>query len=133
MAFVFSSRIRFVDTDASGRIHFSALFRHLEAAEIEFFRNVGMSYTQAFETGLSLPRVHVEADYLAELVYDDEIHIEVQVEKVGQSSIILLFDVRKVEGAVLAGKGKFVMVCMDRSTGRPVPLPHGIREALAKA
>ena len=33
------SRIRFVDTAASGRIHYTAIFRHFETAEFEFMRS----------------------------------------------------------------------------------------------
>ena len=31
--FRFETRIRFIDTDASGRIHYTAMFRYFESAE----------------------------------------------------------------------------------------------------
>jgi len=36
--FRYETRIRFVDTDASGRIHYTSLFKFFEAAETELFR-----------------------------------------------------------------------------------------------
>jgi YbgC/YbaW family acyl-CoA thioester hydrolase len=95
MAFTWHSRIRVVDTDVSTRIHYSALFRHLEAAETEFLRSLGLEYSRWFAMGLSLPRVHVEADYLAPLSFDDEIDTEVRVERIGESSLTLGFRVVK--------------------------------------
>ena len=34
-------RVAFPDTDASGRIHFTAMLRYFESAEIEFLRSFG--------------------------------------------------------------------------------------------
>ena len=48
--FSWRTRIRFIDTDASQRIHYTALFRHFEAAEEEFLRSFGQSFLSA-ETG----------------------------------------------------------------------------------
>ncbi len=90
-AFVFETRIRFIDTDASGRIHYTCLFRYFEAAEIEFFRTMGF---RTFREDVSFPRVHVECDYRLALLYDDLIQIEVRLTKVGGSSVRLEFRVR---------------------------------------
>ncbi len=38
--FRFKTRIRFIDTDTSGRIHYTAMFRYFESAEIEFMRTL---------------------------------------------------------------------------------------------
>jgi 4-hydroxybenzoyl-CoA thioesterase/acyl-CoA thioester hydrolase len=132
MAFHWRSRIRVVDTDVSTRIHYSALFRHLEAAETEFLRSLKLDYLRWFERGLSLPRVRVEADYLASLTFDDEIDIEVQVERIGQSSLTFGFRVLKIESGEEAARGRLVGVCMDIASGKSTPIPADIREALER-
>jgi acyl-CoA thioester hydrolase len=123
--FVWESRIRFVDTDASGRIHYTALFRHFEAAEFEFLRSLGCSYV-TLEGGY--PRVHVECDYLAALRCDDIISTAVTVDRVGGTSFTLSFSV-SLEGRQ-AAKGKITVVCIDRETQRPTPLPDRLSECL---
>ena len=128
--FTWRSRIRFADTDGSTRIHYSALFRHLEAAETEFLRSVGLDYSRWFAMGLSVPRVHVEADYLASLVFDDEIDIEVRLERLGESSFTLGFWVVKVPGGEEAARGRLVGVCMNRGDGKSTQFPPDIRRAL---
>jgi len=35
-------RVAWIDTDAGGRIHFTAAFRYAEAAETELMRSVGL-------------------------------------------------------------------------------------------
>jgi acyl-CoA thioester hydrolase len=118
--FVWKSRIRFVDTDASRRIHYTALFRHFEAAEDEFFRALGHPYDMEHSAAV-YPRVHVEADYTAALVYDDAVDIEVLVERLGRSSYTLAFRVMKT-GAE-AARGKITVVCMDPRTQRSREIP----------
>ena len=124
--FIWESRIRFVDTDASGRINYTALFRHFEGAEFEFLRSLGCSYV-TLEGGY--PRVHVECDYLAALRCDDIIWTAVTVDRVGGTSFTLAFSV-SVEGR-LAAKGKITVVCIDRMTQRPRPLPERLSQSLS--
>lgn len=128
--FFWRSRVRFVDTDFSTRIHYSALFRHLEIAETEFLRSLGLEYARWFAMGLSVPRVHVEADYLAALTFEDEIDIEVRVERVGGASFTLGFRVVKVATGEAAARGRLVAVCMDVKSGKSTSIPPVIRQAL---
>lgn len=132
-AFTLRSRVRFVDTDFSTRIHYSALFRHFEIAETEFFRSLSVGYTHWFDRGFSMPRVHVEADYLVPLVFDDEIDVEVRIERIGESSIALAFRVIKIDGGVEAARGRIVGVCIDVNSGKSTPIPADIRKALEQA
>jgi acyl-CoA thioester hydrolase len=126
--FIWESRIRFVDTDASGRIHYTALLRHFEAAEFEFLRAIGCSYLSFTPEEGGFPRVHIECDYLAALRCEDVISIAVTVERVGRTSYTLAFSA--VKSGLVAGNGKIVVVCMDRETQRPKPLPARLSQAL---
>ena len=121
MAFVFSSRVRFVDTDASGRIHYTAMLKHFEYAEQEFFRFLGFTYKEPHGLGYGFPRVHVECDYTAFVAYDDLLSITVTVERIGRTSFTLAFDAA-VEGKPVA-RGKIVIVCVDVATRQSRPFP----------
>ncbi|MBV8552664.1 MAG: acyl-CoA thioesterase [Acidobacteriaceae bacterium] len=124
--FRFQTRIRFIDTDASGRIHYTAMFRYFESAELEYMRALGLLYGTA---GIALPRVHVECDFVLAIVYDDLVDIEVCLTKLGRSSIRL--DFRTLKGEELAARGAVVIVCMDKKTQRAVELPAEFRKVLA--
>lgn len=121
-------RIRFVDTDASGRIHYTAMFRHFEAAEQEFLRDLGVPYADPGFRDVSFPRVHVECDFLAEIRYDDLIDVELTVDRVGTSSFTISFGVNVANRP--SAKGKITVVCIDKSTHRSSPIPDRLREAL---
>ncbi len=126
--FVFETRIRFIDTDASGRIHYTCMFRYFESAEIEFMRMLGISYRPS---EIAFPRVHVECDYRLPLVHDDLIRIEVCLTKLGRSSARLEF--RTFKGGDIAANGVIIIVCMDRRTERAVEIPDDLRAKLAPA
>ena len=64
-----SSRVAWVDTDAGGRIHFTAAFRWAELAETALIRRLGL----IDETWGDYPRRKVEAEYLKVLRFEDEI------------------------------------------------------------
>jgi acyl-CoA thioester hydrolase len=124
--FRFQTRIRFIDTDASGRIHYTAMFRYFESAEIEFVRESGLVYGKG---GYAFPRVHVECDFLLAIVHDDLIEIEVFLTRLGRSS--MRFEFRTMKSGELAAKGVIVIACMDIRTQRAVPIPEDLRQKLA--
>jgi YbgC/YbaW family acyl-CoA thioester hydrolase len=65
-------RVNWVDTDASGLIHYTAALRYFEVAEHALMRKLFARADGTAERTFMLPRVHVEADYRAPLRYPDE-------------------------------------------------------------
>ena len=131
MPFTWPSTVRFVDTDASGRIHYTAMLRHFEAAEHEFLEHLGCSYQAGRGFDVDFPRVHVEVDFMIPLSYNDRIEVQVSVERIGKTSFTLAFL------TLLAGqpatKGRIVVVAIDRQARKPVPVPERMLECLRKA
>ena len=130
-SFVWQSRVRFVDTDASRRIHYTAMLRHFEAAEFEFLRSLGVPYAGAGAGPLSYPRARIECDYLGPVSYDDLLDVAVHIDRVGSSSFTLAFEA-SVAGRP-AARGKIVVVCMHRDTQKSHPLPEDFAAALRRA
>lgn len=132
VAFKWRLRVRFSDTDATGRIHYSAMFRFMEAAEDEFLRSLGLPYAAVEKARkVSFPRVHVEAQFMAPLHYDDVVDMEVTVERVGETAFTLYFDASK-EGAPVA-RGRVTAVCVSLETERAILLPAELSDALRKS
>jgi YbgC/YbaW family acyl-CoA thioester hydrolase len=131
-AFVWNTRVRYADTDTSGRIHYTSLFRYFEAAEQEFLRAIRHAYSgqHSGQSGAEIgwPRVHAECDVSGPLVFDDEIGVEVSVSRLGNSSFELSFRILKEDRE--HAHGRVVIVCLDRKTQRSRPLPVEFAEAL---
>ncbi len=117
-------RVAWIDTDAGGRIHFTAVFRWAEAAETGLYRKLGL----LGERRGDYPRRHVEADYLRVLVFDDEVEITLRVESVGHTSIRYSWDV--LHDGEIAVTGSHVIVCVDED-GRPMQVDDRTRAELS--
>ena len=120
---VYRTRVAWVDTDAGGRIHFTAAFRWAEAAETALGRALGL-----LGEWPDLPRRAVEAEYLNVLRFEDEIEIELRPERVGRTSITYVWEIRRDGEVCVRGRHTAVHVGAD---GRPAPLPDALRRALA--
>jgi acyl-CoA thioester hydrolase len=119
------SRVAWVDTDAGGRIHFTAAFRWAEAAETSLLRSLGLLTDWG-----DYPRRAVEAEYLAVLRFEDEFEIELAPERVGSSSITYGWEIRRDGEVCIRGRHTVVHVDAD---GTPAPLTPEARRALEGA
>ena len=132
-------RVPFHDVDSTGRIHFTAMLRYMEIAEHELRRSIGFPQATSFP-GIAFPRVHVACDFRGAVRYDDEVAIDVRVERVGHSSWTVAFSARvtqeagnrgQKETAPIVAEGRITMVAMDPKTERAIPLPDDLHTALA--
>ena len=81
--------VEWVDTDASGHQHNSAIMRWVEAAEAELFRILELP-----DYFPSAPRVQQVVNYKAKLWFGERVTASVKVEKLGRTSLTLAFEVR---------------------------------------
>ncbi len=112
-----------MDTDAGGRIHFTAVFRWVEAAETALMRRL-----ELMEGWGNFPRRHVEADYLKVLVFEDEVEVRLRVERIGSTSISYGWDLVKDGEPYVSGSHTVVHV---DERGRPAELPDRLRARLS--
>jgi YbgC/YbaW family acyl-CoA thioester hydrolase len=116
------TRVAWVDTDAGGRIHFTAVFRWAEAAETALMRRLGL-----LDEWSNYPRRRVEADYLNVLVFEDELEVRLRVERLGRTSITYAWEIAK-DGELYV-QGRHTVVHVDEQ-GRATELPASVRAAL---
>jgi acyl-CoA thioester hydrolase len=117
-------RVGWIDTDASGRIHFTVAFRWAEAAESGLYREVGLLREERGDC----PRRQVEAEYRRPLVFDDEADVTIRVESVGRTSVRFAWEV--VHEGEIAITGGHTVVQVD-GDGRPAPLGERTRSLLS--
>ena len=116
-------RVAWVDTDAGGRIHFTAAFRWAEVAETALMRGLGL-----IDGWGSYPRRHVEADFHKVLRFEDEIEVRLRVDGIGTTSVTYAWTVSKDDEVCV--EGRHTVVHVDEE-GRPEPLPDRVRAAFS--
>lgn len=125
--FRIARRIEFADTDASGRAHFAAVLRHVEAAEHDCLRHAGVPVGD--EEG-AWPRVRVECEFLRPLCFGEEITVVLRLASSGVSSLTWGFTVEAA--GTPAARGTLITVLVDEE-GRPREVPADWRHRLAGA
>jgi acyl-CoA thioester hydrolase len=70
--------------------------------------------------------------FTAALVFPEPVEAGLRVAHLGTSSVRYEIGLFGAGGDVVAATGWFVHVFVDRETRRPVPIPEGIRAALAR-
>ncbi len=81
--------VEWVDTDASGHQHNSAILRWVEAAEGELFRQL-----QLPDYFPSAPRVQQVVNYTAKLWFGQRVRATVKITALGRTSLTMGFEVR---------------------------------------
>jgi YbgC/YbaW family acyl-CoA thioester hydrolase len=115
------TRVAWADTDAGGRIHFTAVFRWVEAAETALMRRLGL-----LDEWGNYPRRRVEVDYRKVLVFEDEIEVRLRVVRVGTTSITYAWAIARDSETYV--DGRHTVVHVDEQ-GRPAELPAAVRTA----
>ena len=95
--------VRFGETDAAGVVHFLELFRWCHETWEESLEKYGIVLQEIFPTtqintsqlDVALPVVHCEANYFQPLYVGDTINIELNPEKINDSSFVLRFKFQK--------------------------------------
>ena len=113
MTFKTEMRVQWFDMDRADVVYFGNYFRFFTAAEDEFLRSIGMSYTllkDKYKVGLA--RVEAQCRYIRAAKYEDliEVHIIPKLE----NEIFLIFEFRilRKEGQVLLAEGKVRAACV---------------------
>ena len=132
-------RVEFRDTDAAGIMHFSAYFTCMEEVEHELLRSLGTSVVTPLDPAdptqgrLSWPRVSAECQYVDSARFEDVLDIEVDVARIGTSSVTYHFRF-SVDGREIA-HGSLTSVCCRFAAGQPpeaLPMADRLRQQLAE-
>lgn len=98
-------RVRYSETDKMGVSYYANYLVWFEVARSEYFRSLGLEYTELEKEGIFLPVVEARCSYHAPTRYDDEIVVKTKVDKVGRASIAFSYEILRKKDKVLACEG----------------------------
>ncbi|MBI3981972.1 MAG: acyl-CoA thioesterase [Gemmatimonadetes bacterium] len=129
--FVVDEYVRWSDVDYAGIIFYGSYVRFFEIAETELFRAAGVPYREVFDRfDMWLPRAHLSCDFTYPARLDDRLRVAAYFTRFGNSSIRINFDVWHAAARQLAAAAHEVLVCVNRGTLRPRPLPADLKSLL---
>ena len=127
--FAIPIRVYYEDTDAGGIVYYANYLRFMERARSDWLRHHGVDATSLREDHqlmLVVARAHV--DYKVPAQLDDELTVNVIVERVRRVSIELAQQVKR--GTELLCSAAVRVGCISTSELRPRPLPPSVLGAL---
>jgi len=131
--FIIEEYVRWSDVDFAGIIFYGSYVRFFEIAETELFRHCGLAYAEMFDRyNVFLPRKAVHSEFYWPARLDNRLRVAAYVGRVGNKSMTLNFDVLRDGSDELCAAGWMVLVCVDRKSLKPQPLPAGLVTALAQ-
>ena len=134
MHFRSKQKIRFGDIDRAGIVYYPRFLHYFHVALEEFFDNsLCIGYpSMVNQHNIGLPTVHLETDFKGPLRYGDKIEVEVNVLKLGNSSIRFGYRVFRQGEDTPRVTGHNITVCVNMETFEKTRIPDFLRECLEK-
>lgn len=131
--FVWPVRVYIEDTDLGGIVYYANYLRFMERARTEFFRQANIEQGPLVQKhDLALVVRSASIDYLSPARMDDELQVSVTV--VEQKRASWIFSQSIYRAGEKSNKplctGQVRIACINYSSGRPVPIPTDVIEAL---
>ena len=130
-AFRHRIRVRYNECDAQGAAFNANYLVFCDVSITELWRDAFGSYDKALEEwGLDLVVGEANIRYLKPARFDDELDVDVTVEKLGTTSMTLRFDASCGLDAVAQGRSRYVFV--DLASGAKHKIPDDVRSVLER-
>ena len=124
-------RVRYAETDQMGYVYHGNYAAYFEVARTEAFRQLGIRYRDLESQGVGMPVGELHTRFRRPARYDDLLTIRVLLRELAENSRVKFeYEIRN-EADELLTEGFTLMVFVNATTGRPVPIPASVREKLA--
>lgn len=131
---IYKTTITLEDTDAAGILFFANQFSIIHRAYENYMSEIGyplQAFLNSNDLDIILPIVHASSDYVQPVVLGDTIIIELNIEKVSQSSFIVKYNLKN-QNNVLIGNAKTVHVAVNKSSKMKSRLPEKLMKKLSE-
>ena len=130
MAFTSVQKIRFDDVDGAGIVYYPRFLHLCHAAFEDFFDAAApVSYPDLIAVRRrGFPTVKIESDFKAPLAYGDTAIVTLAIEKVGTSSVVSRYEIRRKSDAMLCMTAAITTVLVGLDDMRPRPLTDELRK-----
>ena len=128
MPFVHRLRVRFHECDPQGVVFYARYFAYVDVALTEMWREAFGSYGDVVAAGTDVVVVEAAATFLASARFDDDLDVELRVDRLGTTSMAMATAIRR-DGEALV-EGRVVHVFVGTATMAKKPIPDHMRTRL---
>ncbi len=116
-------RVRYGETDQMGYVYYGNYAQFFEVGRVEWLRTLGVSYKSLEESGIMLPVIQLNINYMKPAKYDDLLTITTIMTKKPLVKIEFDFEVRNEKNDLLT-TGFTSLVFMDMKKNKPIKAPQ---------
>lgn len=132
--YVHRLRVRYGETDQMGVVHHANYLLYLEEARTEYMRSLGCAYGELERAGIGLPVRRAELRYRSPALYEEELAVEVWVERLKAASLTFAYRVLRAADGELLSEATVELACVRLTAHprKPCMLPEDVRARLAE-
>lgn len=124
-------QIRWGDMDARGHVNNVIFFQYAESARVAYFAALEVERIKHNPNeGTILGRA--DMNFRRQMHYPGTVLATANTTKISRRSMIMTYVLRDAENGEVVADGESVMVWIDYSTGKAVPIPDTMVEAVAR-
>ena len=116
---IYIHRVNYYETDKMGITHHSNYIRWMEEARADYLKSLGYGLRRLEANGITSPVVSVECRYKQTTTFDDEIKIEVAIEKYNSVKLELSYIMTELATGTVVLTAKSAHCFIDEK-GRPI-------------
>jgi acyl-CoA thioester hydrolase len=120
-------RVRYRDVYSAGVVLNARYLDICDEAFTEFFRALGFTSADLSAVPFDGALAHMDATFVSPSTVDDVLDMDVVCERVGSSSLVLVYTLTREDQEVFRGVARYVNV---NDAGRPTRIPDAIRGAV---
>ena len=113
-----------------GVVYYANYLVWFEIGRTDLLRNIGWSYREMEQAGVSLPVIEAHCDYHRPARYDDELDVQTEGRMLSPVRMEFTYQIVRREDRVVAASGRTVHAALDPS-GKPCRLPERVRQVFA--
>jgi YbgC/YbaW family acyl-CoA thioester hydrolase len=122
--FTIEHRIPWADVDLAKIVYFPRYFGYFEMAELEWYRQQGLSYENMLEEmDVWMPRVAAHCNYRAPARLAELVSVEMYLERLGRTSYTFGFNAYRLPERAHLADGNIVIATVGRESFRATPIP----------
>ncbi|MBO6846482.1 MAG: acyl-CoA thioesterase [Maricaulis sp.] len=132
MSFTHRHKVGFADVDPAGIVFYPRYFEMINATIEDWFRSIGYGFDQMImQDGFGVPTATIQVDFKAPSRLDDLVELELQLVRLGRSSIGLQINIQ-CEGELRAVVQQ-TLVFIRMEGNKPVRIPDSLRAGIERS
>jgi acyl-CoA thioester hydrolase len=123
------TRIRYYETDQMGVVYHGNYAQFFEMGRTEWLRSLGLSYKDMENSGLMLPVIAINFNFIKSALYDDVLTIHTFLKKEPLVKIEFTYEIKNQNNELIC-TGSSVLAFMQIKTMKPTRCPEYLLKGL---